>query len=234
MRVISTDDASARYSRSRLTASWTSRAAIGARMASAKTTSMTSACAPPPLESRERRPPTPPHKLTRRNMSASRAIGADQDRDHQGEPDVEVADVRELVADDPLELLAVELLQEAGGDGDRGVLRVAPGGERIRRRVIDEVDPRCRDAGRHRQLVHHVDQLGRLLVGHLVCLRSAQDESVAREVGRDRDQRHHDHDRGQEEDAGLDGTGPGVADAEAEEAEQAGHDHERAARIVAD
>jgi hypothetical protein len=44
------------------------------------------------------------------------------------------------VADDTLELLAVELLEEAGGDRDRRVLRVAPGGEGVRRGVVDQVD----------------------------------------------------------------------------------------------
>ena len=38
---------------------------------------------------------------------------ADEHRDEQREPDVEVADVRQLVADDALELLAVELLEQA-------------------------------------------------------------------------------------------------------------------------
>ena len=55
----------------------------------------------------------PPQNVKRRKKSASRAIAADQHADQQREPDVEVADVRELVADDALELLAVHLLQQA-------------------------------------------------------------------------------------------------------------------------
>ena len=42
--------------------------------------------------------------------------GADEDGQQQREPDVEVPDVRQLVADDPLQLLTVELLQEPGRD----------------------------------------------------------------------------------------------------------------------
>ena len=51
--------------------------------------------------------------------------GADQQRDDQPVPRVEVGDVGELVGDDALELLAVELLQQAAGDRDRPVRRVA-------------------------------------------------------------------------------------------------------------
>ena len=48
---------------------------------------------------------------------AQEEVGEDRDRpdhdaDDQREPDVEVPDVRELVADDALELLAVELLEQ--------------------------------------------------------------------------------------------------------------------------
>ena len=57
---------------------------------------------------------------------------ADEHGDEQGEPDVEVADVGELVADDALELLAIELLEQARRDRDRCVLRVASGREGVR------------------------------------------------------------------------------------------------------
>ena len=73
-------------------------------------------------------------------MSASRAIGADQrDRERRHE-DVVVLDVRQLVGEHALELDPVHLLEQAGGDGDRGVLRVAAGGEGVGRRVVDDVD----------------------------------------------------------------------------------------------
>jgi len=74
--------------------------------------------------------------VNRRKKSARSAI------------DVEVPDVRELVAEDALELLAIELVEEAGRDRDRGVLRIPPGRERIRGGVVDDVDLRHRHAGR--------------------------------------------------------------------------------------
>ena len=134
LRVSSTDDASARYSRWRLTASWTRRATIGARMARTIATTNTIdleaapatvvvAVAPPAAAEPER--------------EAQEEVGQERDRadqhaDEQREPDVVVADVRQLVAEDALELLAVHLLEQAGRDRDRRVLRVAAGGEGVR------------------------------------------------------------------------------------------------------
>src|SRR6185369_6465944 len=76
LRVSWTDDASARYSRWRLTASWTRRAAIGARIERTIATTNMIAWSPPlPPLSRsldERRPP--PQNVNRRKKSARRAI----------------------------------------------------------------------------------------------------------------------------------------------------------------
>ena len=58
---------------------------------------------------------------------------AHQDADQRREADVVVADVRHLVGDDALELVAVEAVEQPAGDGDGGVLRVAPGGEGVGR-----------------------------------------------------------------------------------------------------
>ena len=52
----------------------------------------------------------------------------------------------QLVGEHALELDPVHLLEQPGRDGDRGVLRVAAGGERVRRRVVDDVDPRLGQA----------------------------------------------------------------------------------------
>src|SRR5438132_14157092 len=65
---------------------------------------------------------------------------ADKDRDEEHHADVAVSHVRELVCDHALELGAIHLVQEAARDGDRGVTRVAPGGERVRRRILDDVE----------------------------------------------------------------------------------------------
>ena len=82
-------------------------------------------------------------------MSVSSAIGADQRDGERRHEDVVVADVRQLVGEDAFELDAVHLLEQPGRDRDRRVLRVASGGERVRRRVVDDVDPRAW-AGRRR------------------------------------------------------------------------------------
>ena len=169
LRVSSTDEASARYSRWRLTASWMKRLMIGARIARTIAMTNTTAWAPPPLPplSRLRRPPTLPQNVKRRKKSAQDRDGADHDADDEREPDVEVAHVRELVAEDALELLAVELLEEAGRDGDRRMRRVAAGGEGVGRGVVDDVDLGHRDVGGDGQLAHDVHQLRR---GRLVDL----------------------------------------------------------------
>ena len=65
---------------------------------------------------------------------------ADEDADEQAEADVVVRHVGQLVADDALELLAVELLEKPRRDGHAGVLRVATRGEGVGRGVVDEVD----------------------------------------------------------------------------------------------
>ena len=78
--------------------------------------------------------------------SVSRAIDADQRDGQRGHEDVVVADVRQLVGEHALELDPVHLLEQAGGDRDRRVLRVAAGGEGVRRRVVDDVDARLGQA----------------------------------------------------------------------------------------
>ena len=62
---------------------------------------------PPPPPSRPRPPPDPPQNVKRRKKSASSAIEPTSTPTISAEPDVEVADVRQLVGDDALELLAV-------------------------------------------------------------------------------------------------------------------------------
>ena len=93
-------------------------------------------------------------------------VGEDRDRpdhhaDDEREPDVVVADVRQLVADDALELLAVELLEQAGRDRHGRVLRIAPGGEGVGRGVVDDVDPGHRHVGGDGHLADDVHELRR-------------------------------------------------------------------------
>jgi hypothetical protein len=55
--------------------------------------------------------------------------------------------VRELVRHHAFDLVAAQRLEQAGGRGDRGVLRVAAGREGIRLRILDDVDPGLGQAG---------------------------------------------------------------------------------------
>ena len=70
----------------------------------------------------------------------------------------------ELVGHDTLELLAIHLLEQAAGDRDRGVLRVATRRERVLARVLDDVGGGHRDVGGDRQLPDDIDE-------HAVALR---------------------------------------------------------------
>ena len=136
--VISAADASARYSRRRETASWIRTPATGARSSAARPRINATIPSPPLC----RRPP--PQNATRSRMSETSAISADEHGDERHQPDVAVPHVRHLVGEHALELALVHQLQQAGGDGDVGVLRVAAGRERVRRRVVDHVDRRHR------------------------------------------------------------------------------------------
>ena len=69
----------------------------------------------------------------------------------------------ELVGEDALELDAVHLLEQAGGDGDRRVLGVAAGGEGVRRRVVDDVDARLGQPAGDAQPLDEVVQAAVLL-----------------------------------------------------------------------
>ena len=134
LRVIETEVASARYSRSRETAAWTARAASGANSLSVPANRIASS----EITSHMTRPATTLAEV----VAADRRVlghledtleehvredhdGADEERDDQAVARVEVRDVRELVCDDALELLAVEQLQQPAGDRDRRVGRVA-------------------------------------------------------------------------------------------------------------
>ena len=106
---------------------------------------------------------------------------ADQDADERREADVVVADVRHLVGDDALELLAVEALEQPARDGDGGVLRVAPGGEGVGRGLVDDVHRRhLRQAGGDRHLLDDVVELRRLARGSRGGRRSRRARSCRR------------------------------------------------------
>ena len=60
---------------------------------------------------------------------------------------VVIFDMRQLVRDHAGDFLAAEMLQQTGGHGDGGILRIASGGERVRLRVVHQVNARHRQAG---------------------------------------------------------------------------------------
>ena len=55
-----------------------------------------------------------------------------------------------------LELDPVHHVEQPGGDRERRVLRVAAGGERVGRGVVDDVEPRLREPGRDAQALDQV------------------------------------------------------------------------------
>ena len=71
--------------------------------------------------------------------------------------------VRELVGEHAAELVAVEHLEDARGDRDRGVIRAAPGGEGVGLRSRRHVDRGHRHARLAGELLDDGVDLGRLL-----------------------------------------------------------------------
>ena len=144
----------------------------------------------------------------------------DQHADHQREPDVEVPDVRQLVGHDALELLAIELLEQARRDRDRRVLRVATGGERVGRRVVDEVDLRDRHVRRERHLLHDVVQLRHGLGIDLLGARDPEHDRVAGVVREQRRDQPEDDGDGERRERRPRVPGDGPADEQPEGAQQ--------------
>ena len=184
---------------------------------------MITACIPPDPESEDSRLPRLP--APPQNREAQEEVGEQGDRahehpDHQREPDVEVANVAQLVGHDALELLAVQLLQQAGGDGHRCVPGIAPRRERVGGGVVDEVHPGHRQAGRHRQLLDDVPQLRHLLGGHLARPGRREHERVTHVVaGERRDEAHPDRD-GHRRQGGARVARHGPPDEQPEQAEE--------------
>jgi len=157
--------------------------------------------------------------------------GADHDGHDDHEARVVVADVRELVRDDALQLQLRQLAEQAGGDGDGGVSWVAAGGEGVGRVLLDHVDAGHGLAGADAEVLHDVVEVGVFLLRHLPRLRDAQHEAVARAHGPEARQ-HHGHRGGGRDDArGHGGEPQRQADDGNEHAgdqRQPGHQHHRA------
>ena len=90
-------------------------------------------------------------------------------------------DVGQLVGDDAFQLVRRQRLHDAFGRRHRGVLRVPPGRERVRRRVRNDVDLRHRQPGLDRQPLRHLVQ--RMSRPDLLRAIHAQDDLVREPVG---------------------------------------------------
>ena len=80
---------------------------------------------------------------------------------------VAVLDVGELVRHHAREFVVGEHLHDAGGGGDRRVLRVAARREGVGLRIVDEIDLGHRQAGALRQVPHHAEQVRSRALVHL-------------------------------------------------------------------
>src|SRR5215211_193071 len=146
--------------------------------------------------------------------------GADQDADQHRVADVEVADVGHLVRDDALELVPVELVQEAGGHGDGGVLRVATRGEGVGGGIVDNVDLRHRKARGQRHLLDDVEEDGGVVVGDLLRARGGEHHPGAAVVGGEAGDSSHDKSQNEAEDGAYRIPDPGPPDDVAEDGDE--------------
>ena len=94
-----------------------------------------------------------------------------------------VAYVAQLVAQHPGELIAIEDAQNARRHRDDRVIGVAPSGERIGRRVVDDRHARLGQTRVGRQLLNELMQLGRLFGSHFVRTSHAQRDVTRPPVG---------------------------------------------------
>ncbi len=93
-----------------------------------------------------------------------------------------------------VQLLRFEPAQQAGGDAEHGVVRVAPGGEGVRQLDVGDRDPGLGHVGHGAQPVDGPVQLRLLLGGHLVGVHGEQGDPVGVPVlGADQAADHYHH-----------------------------------------
>ena len=106
----------------------------------------------------------------------------------------------ELVAQHAHDLLAAQMAQQAGVHRHRGMLGAAAGGEGVGLVLVDQVDPRHRQAGALGELLDDLVELGRLGRADLARIAHAQHHRIAVPVSQEvHAQRHdqRDHQAGQ-------------------------------------
>ena len=119
-----------------------------------------------------------PHSSEEEGEVGEHGDGAGDRRRDRHRQRVAVPDMRQLVADDPGELLAGKLAEDAGRRRDGGVLRVASGREGVRLRIVDHVDLGHRQSGAAGELAHDVVKLRRRALVDLARLVQAKHELV--------------------------------------------------------
>ena len=108
---------------------------------------------------------------------------ADQHRGDAHQLDVAVADVPDLVREHALQLPVVHQRKQPRRDGDVRVLRVAPGRERVRRAVVDQVEiRRLRQPGGDRDVLEQPVHPRLILLRHRLCMGDGGDDPARREV----------------------------------------------------
>src|SRR3712207_1594213 len=137
---------------------------------------------------------------------------AHEDPDEHRVADVVVAYVGHLVRDDALQLVPVELLQEARGDGDGGVLGIPARREGVGGGVLDDVDLRHREPAGYRHLLDDVVENWGLFVCHLLRARGGEHHPVAAVVGGEAGYDPHGEGEGEAEDGAYRVPDPGVPD----------------------
>ena len=91
----------------------------------------------------------------------------------------------ELVGNDARQFIARKHVQQAGRDGHRGMRGVSPGRERVRLRVVHEIDTRHGQSSAIGEPGHHVNQFRRRMLVDLLGAVDRQHHPVAIPVGKE-------------------------------------------------
>ena len=117
-----------------------------------------------------------------------------------------------LVGHDALELVPVEFLQQAGSNGDGGVLRISARGKGVGGRVVNYVDLRHSKAASQDHLLDDVVEDGSFFVGYFAGAGGAEDHPGAAVVGNEAGDGADDEGQGQAEEGSRWVPDPGETD----------------------
>jgi hypothetical protein len=103
----------------------------------------------------------------------------DDHADGGGVKDVVVRDVAHLVADDPLQLVAFELIDQAAGHRDGRALGFQPRREGVERRRLHDGDPWLREPRGDRHLLDDIMEKGLLIDAHFAGAGDGEQDPIA-------------------------------------------------------